>query len=197
MTTTARAAMAVLAVTVSLLVGCGDDGTDAGAPASPTSRAETETPAATARPAETERPADTEMPTEPAELEDGRHPGYIASIDVEGRSVTVDVIQFLTGADAVAAYAEDHPDDPDGPPNDYYIRNVNPRLRTIPVATDVAVSVIWLESGGADTENITFDELPSYFATNPDPDSPYEWWAPFWLTVRDGQVTVMEEQFIP
>jgi hypothetical protein len=61
-----------------------------------------------------ESPAEAETPaaTEPAELEDGRHPAYVTAIDVAGGSVTVDVIQFLTGVAAVEAYAEDHPDDP-------------------------------------------------------------------------------------
>ena len=123
--------------------------------------------------------------------------GYVTAVDIAGRTVTVDVIQFLTGADAVAAHAEDHPDDPGGPPNDYYIRNVNPQLRTLPVATEVVVSVIWLGSGGTDTESITFEELPGYFAGKPEPAGPYEWWAPFWLTVRGGQVTGIDEQYIP
>jgi hypothetical protein len=65
------------------------------------------------------------------------------------------------------------------------------------VATDADVTVIWLNSGAADVEAIALDELPAYFATNPDADSPNQWWAPFWLTLRDGQVTAMEEQYIP
>lgn len=48
-----------------------------------------------------------------------------------GRTLTVDVIQFLTGREAEEAYHRDHPEDPLGPPNDYYILTVNPRLRTL------------------------------------------------------------------
>jgi hypothetical protein len=50
---------------------------------------------------------------------------------VAGRTLTVDVIQFLTGREAEEAYHRDHPEDPLGPPNDYYILTVNPRLRTL------------------------------------------------------------------
>lgn len=114
---TSAARTAAVAVALLFLVGCGDDGSEASPPGSPTSTPQVESPAAVESPAEAEAPA----ATEPAELEEGRHPAY----------VTVDVIQFLTGAAAVEA------------------------------------------------------------------DSPYQWWAPFWLTLRDGQVTAMEEQYIP
>lgn len=111
--------------------------------------------------------------------------------------VTVDAIQFLTGEEPSQAYAADHPDDPDGPPNDYYIRNENPRLRTVAVAPDVVVTVVWLGSGGADSEDIAFKELPEYFAGDADPDDTFLWWAPFWFTVTDGLVTAIEEQYLP
>lgn len=124
---TSAARTAAVAVALLFLVGCGDDGSEASPPGSPTSTRQVESPAAVESPAEAETPAGTE----PAELEDGRHPAYVTAIDVAGGSVTVDVIQFLTGAAAVEA------------------------------------------------------------------DSPYQWWAPFWLTLRDGQVTAMESQYIP
>lgn len=94
-------------------------------------------------------------------------------------------------------YTEDHPDEPDGPPNDSYIRNENPQLRVLPVASEVGVSVVWLGRGGADSEEIAFEGLPDYFATDPDPDDVYAWWAPFWFTVSGGVVTMIEEQYIP
>lgn len=136
-------------------------------------------------------------PADPALLEDGRHPAYLHAIDVDGRTITVDVIQFLTGQAAVEAYQADHPDDPDGPPNDYYILNVNPRLRTLPVAVDVTVELVRLhENGDADLDPATWEELPSYLALTP-PDDARLSWNPHWLTVRDGQVIALEEQYLP
>ena len=35
--------------------------------------------------------------TAPALLDDGRHAAYLHEVDVDGRTITVDVIQFLTG----------------------------------------------------------------------------------------------------
>ena len=107
-------------------------------------------------------------------LEDSRHPGYVTAIDVPGRTVTFDLIQFLTGQAAQDAWAGDFPDDPDGPPNDYYIVNENSRLRTLPVVAGVDTTVNWL-GGGAGPEEISFDRLPNYFATNPAPSDDHLW----------------------
>jgi hypothetical protein len=77
--------------------------------------------------------------SEPVVLADGRHPVLIKTVDVQGRRITFDLIQFLTGEAAIKAAAEDHQESP--PPNDYYIRNVNPRLRTLPVRSGATITV--------------------------------------------------------
>jgi hypothetical protein len=130
-------------------------------------------------------------------MADGRYPVYLTAVDTPGRRLTFDLIQFLTGQAAHDAYTQDHPEDPEGPPNDYYIVNDNPRLRTLPVEPGLEVTVFWLDSAGASQERISFGELLDYFATNPDPDSDHLWYAPFWLTVHGGVVVDVHEQFIP
>ena len=52
-------------------------------------------------------------------------------------TITFDLIQFFTGEAATKAAAEDGQGSP--APNDYYIRNVNPRLRTLPVRADAPI----------------------------------------------------------
>jgi hypothetical protein len=79
-------------------------------------------------------------------LGDGHHPVFLTGIDMAARTVEFDLIQFLMGDEATAAYHEDQPDDPAGPPNDYYIVNDNPRLRRLPAAENVEVTV--LDRGG-------------------------------------------------
>ena len=69
---------------------------------------------------------------------DGRVPAYLKTLDVAARQLTYDQIQFLIGAEAKKAWVKDHPDEPDGPPNDYYIVNVNPQLYTVTIAPDAA-----------------------------------------------------------
>ncbi|HEY1737716.1 MAG TPA: hypothetical protein VGI86_03350, partial [Acidimicrobiia bacterium] len=62
--------------------------------------------------------------------------GYYATapktVDTAGGTLRYDVVQFLVGAEAKAAWLRDNPKDPDGPPNDYYVVNENPAIYTSP-----------------------------------------------------------------
>jgi hypothetical protein len=131
-------------------------------------------------------------------LEDGRHPAFLTELDVAGRTVTFDVIQFLTGEDAAAAYLEDT-GETGGPPNDYHLRNVNPRLRTLPVSDDVTVTVVRLgEPTGAGSVSWTLATLPDHLdETAPTEDLGRLGWNPYWLTVDDGTVVAIDEQYLP
>ena len=120
------AIVAVLAVVTGIVLTTGDDDEPEAAAATTT----TSTPA----------PVVTEPAAEATDLEDGRHPAFITALDVDGGTVEVDVIQFLTGEEARAAY-EQETGDPGGPPNDYYIKNENARLRTLPLDADVQVTI--------------------------------------------------------
>ena len=167
-------------VLVVVLSGCGgssgESGGDGGAAA--TTAAPTPTTAAPAT-------------TEPAVLADGRHPVYLKTVDASGRTITFDLIQFFTGDAATKAAAEDGEESP--PPNDYYIRNVNPRLRTLPVqaGAPITVNVLAAQETGSSTKNVPVDleKLASYFPNSGTP--------PFWITVAQGQVTRMEQQYLP
>jgi hypothetical protein len=146
------------------------------------------TPATTAAPAPT---AATPTTSEPVVLADGRHPVYLKTVDPDRPTITFDLIQFLTGEAATKAAAEDGEESP--PPNDYYIRNVNSRLRTLPVRSDapITVNVLAAPSTGSSTKDVsvTLDELAGYF--------PNSGTAPFWITVAQGQVTKIAQQFLP
>jgi hypothetical protein len=145
-------------------------------------------PATTAAPAST---AGTPTTSEPASLADGRHPVYLKSVDPDRQTITFDLIQFYTGEAATKAAAEDNKESP--PPNDYYIRNVNPRLRTLPVRSDAPITVNVLAAGstGSSTKDVsvTLVKLASYF--------PNSGTAPFWITVEQVQVTKIAQQFLP
>jgi hypothetical protein len=124
-------------------------------------------------------------------LADGRHPVYLKTVDPDRPTITFDLIQFFTGEAATKAAAEDGAESP--PPNDYYIRNVNSRLRTLPVRSDapITVNVLGAQSSGSSTKDVsvTLDELAGYF--------PNSGTAPFWITVEQGQVTKIAQQFLP
>jgi hypothetical protein len=125
-------------------------------------------------------------------LADGRHPVYLKTVDPDRRTITFDLIQLYFDDDATREAAEDHRESP--PPNDYYIRNVNPRLRTLPVRADATITVNTLAAGytGSATRNVEvglprleqFLHLTGY--------SP-----PFWIRVRHDQVVKIAEQYLP
>jgi hypothetical protein len=189
--------VAIAAAAIGVAVATRDDGADR--PETTGSTA----PAATA-PSTTDAdagggPATTAPPTSPPVepvLDDGHHPVFLTGIDVAARTVEFDLIQFLTGDEATAAYVEDHPDDPGGPPNDYYIVNDNPRLRRLPVAENVEVTVLDWE-GGFQPQVIAFADLPAQLAADLVPDDDRIWPNPFWLTVNDDTIIAIEEQYIP
>jgi hypothetical protein len=144
--------------------------------------------ATTAAPASTAgRPA----PSEPVVLADGRHPVYLKTVDADQQTISFDLIQFFTGEAAAKAAAEDNEESP--PPNDYYIRNVNPKLRTLPVraGAPITVNVLAAQATGSATKDVpvTLAKLATYFPNTGTP--------PFWITVEQGQVAKIAQQFLP
>jgi hypothetical protein len=124
------------------------------------------------------------------DLADGKHAVRITRVAPATRQITVDVVQFFTGDDAVKAAEEDNAEEIP-PPNDYWIRNANSRLRTFAVAADAPITVNTLgfaESGGA-TENIA-KTLPELAKLD------YETRL-FWVTVSGDRVLKIAEQFLP
>ena len=187
----AVAAVVVLVVAGVALWWTQGDGEHASDSPTPSSTGPAATPSTTAA-----TTTSTPSPVEPV-LEDGRHPVYLTGLDVEGRSVEFDLIRFLTGDEAFVAYQQEHPDFPEGMTGDYYIVNDNPRLRTLPVAGAVQVTVVENSESAADADTVAFEALPAYVSTGPMPRDEGMWPNPFWLTVSDGTIVAIEEQFLP
>ena len=121
-------------------------------------------------------------------LPDGRSPVYIKSIDVTHRTLTFDLIVFLTGQAAKDEWVKEGKDKASGedaPPDDYMIINNNTKLRTLPVSTGVAITYNDPDNSFAPT-TVSLAGLKGPFA-----------YRPFWITVSGGVVTKIEEQFIP
>jgi hypothetical protein len=151
----------------------------------------TSPPAVTAPPA-TPAPSTAPAP-EPVVLADGRHPVYLKTVDPSRRTITFDLIQMYWGDDAAREAAKDHQESP--PPNDYYIRNVNPRLRTLPVRADapITVNMLAVERTNSITKDVSVSlaELPALMRAQPHASRL------FYITVRHDQVVKMAEQYIP
>jgi hypothetical protein len=159
----------------------------------PTEPATTAAPSSTATPT-TEATSAPATPTAAPVLEDGRHAAYLTAVDIGNRTVEFDVIQFLTGEEANQAYREDNPGWTGDAPNDRYIINENPRLRTLSVAADVEVTLVSTPDGQF------VDPYPATFEAVNDIAGAFEnvaWANPFWLTVHDDTIVAIDEQFSP
>jgi hypothetical protein len=112
-------------------------------------------------------------------------------VDVARRLITVDVVQLFRGVAAASAAADDKaPEVP--PPNDVWIRNENPRLRTFPVApgTTITVNVHGASVSGSATKDIplTLTQLAAIHSLAD---------GIFWVHIRAATVTRVGEQYLP
>jgi hypothetical protein len=91
-------------------------------------------------------------------LADGTYPTYVTKVDVDGATITVDVVQVFQDEAAEKAAIEDGMQDFVAEGLYIYVRNENPRLRTLPVASDVHIQFIGIcESPG--TRDAALTEL--------------------------------------
>lgn len=191
-----RALAASLTLTLALIAAACNDGATVSDPTGTSSPTAPETTSPTQEPSETPEPSETESQTPVPELEDGRHFGSIVSIDVPTQTMRFDLAYFLTGDEANQAAAEHGDEVP--VPNDYYIVNDNPRLRTLAIAPNVDVWVIdW--SNCCELVHGEAQPFVDAFATkNPAWDALYQGSeAPYWVTVADGVVVKIEVQYLP
>ena len=119
-------------------------------------------------------------------LPDGVHHALIRKVDVAGDRITVDVVQLFLDGDAVKAAIAD------GKPREearylmVWLRNENPRLRSLPLATNLRVDFFRSCDESPDRRALLKKlagnaRLGVYFYT---------------LTVRDGSVHAIKERQI-
>jgi hypothetical protein len=119
-------------------------------------------------------------------LGDGRWFGYVDSADAA--AIEFDLACWFSGDGAILAAAEDGEESP--PPNDYYIRNFNPQLRTISVGS--MADVFWLPNTGDPSAQTTVpyaDWLVGRAARSYQPG--------VWITIAGGEAVFIEEQYVP
>jgi hypothetical protein len=149
------------------------------------------TPTDSAQPTATDGTAAPATPTaDSSALTNGKHPVYIRAVNVDGRALTVDVVQFFTGTAAADAARQDGAAEVP-PPNDYWIRNASTLLRTLPLAADadITVNTLAAQTSGDPTKNQSVDlaQLARYNLAD----------HLFWVTVDAGTITRIAEQFLP
>jgi hypothetical protein len=133
---------------------------------------------------------------------------FITAVEPETSTVVADYAEWYTGDEAAAAAIEDGEGSGDGTYDlDFYIRNQNDRLRTLDVATGTEVALIACypnEDGPCVTTEsvglVTFADLLDQPGTALDTEG-WNWYgtgeAPFWLTISEGVVIQIDEQYLP
>lgn len=131
-----------------------------------------------------------------AEVAKSREFAFITAVTADpAPAVTADYARFLSGTEAATA-ARAAGDEI--PPNDYYITNSNPGLRTLPVKPGIKVSLLSRPDGSMDVDGYTvsFAAWAGNWATPTEGNSAIRS-GPYWLTISNGTVTAIEEQYLP
>jgi hypothetical protein len=121
-------------------------------------------------------------------LGDGEWYGLVAGA-ADGE-IEFDLACWFVGDAAIVASAADGQESP--PPNDYYIRNTNPALRTVPVADDAQVT--WLANVGDISSAVTTD-YPTWLTERE--VRGIELQPGVWIVITGGAITTIEEQYVP
>ena len=184
--------LALLSVVAGALIALSDDAEPVAAPSPTPSVTATDEPTGSPEPSESEtpQPSRSESPI----LEDGHHFVYVTSgsrLEDGSSEVEFDLALFYVGERAEQEAAERD----DEVVNGYYIVNDNDRLRILPLADDVEVDYIPvdaccdLQSGNVNAW------LEAILETNPTDYSGTG--APWWFTVDGGEITRIEQQYLP
>lgn len=130
--------------------------------------------------------------------------------------IEVDYAEWLTGEEANEAARQDGAIPPgEQVPNDFYIRNTSPQVRTLSLAPDVVVILATAASGPVTEVPVSLEEWLSLFkpaGTPWDPEvesvpnypEPHFGFfgagsvhTPYWLTTDDGIVVQIRQQYVP
>jgi hypothetical protein len=131
-------------------------------------------------------------------LEDGRHFGFIRSVDLRTSPETIsfDLAYRLDGEEANQAAAERGYETPVA--NDYFIVNDNPKLRTVPLSVDAEILLV--DWNRCCDDFVTVDPQsfqasfghPKYSSLHPQGE-----FTQYWVNVAGGIVVKIEEQYRP
>jgi hypothetical protein len=134
----------------------------------------------------------TAAPTPATDLTDGKHYAELTSIDPTGRRVTLDKVEiYWHQPESQQACIEDQgrTERCEQMPNDYYVRNRNTQLRTLPISNAATFTHI-ADRPGAVSVPTTLPAVHERLTSQRN--------RPYWeLTVKNGQVIALDEVFTP
>jgi hypothetical protein len=132
-----------------------------------------------------------------SEVEDGRHFGFIRSVDsTSPKTISFDLAYRLDGEAANQAAAERGYPTP--VENDYFVVNDNPKLRTVPLSLDVEILLVDWNRCCDDFVTVDPESFQASFG-HPEYSSlhPQGEFSQYWVTVAGGTVVKIEEQYRP
>jgi hypothetical protein len=185
-------ALALLSVGAGALIALSDEAEPVATPSpslTPTDEPSVE-PSGSPEPAETPEPSGSGSPV----LEDGHHFVFVISASrlEDGTSeVEFDLALFYVGERAEQEAAERD----DEVVNGYYIVNDNDRLRTLPLAQEVEVDYIPVDACCDLQPGNVNAWLVAILQTNPTDYGGTD--VPWWFTVDGGEITRIEQQYLP
>jgi hypothetical protein len=189
-----------VALAATLVAACANGGSTGGSDAS--SAATTAGGSAPSTPASpTASVSETPEATTSPLIEDGRNFAFVKKVDTSSdpMTVTYDLAYFLTGDEAARA-AKDHGDE-SPPPNDYYVVNDNPKLRTVALAPDARLVLLDWTACCDDTFAGSLEDFAR--AINRGREITVDGaiykggMSPYWLVARGGTIVRIEEQYLP
>jgi len=115
--------------------------------------------------------------------------GFVRSVNVGKSEITLDKIDWFTGAAAAQACAEDGITSTDNNRcTGYYYRNVNPALRVVAVSPQATITTL---ANGVNAVPGDLSDVASRIATSGGESNTYQ------LVVTDGLVTELHEMYHP
>ncbi len=127
-------------------------------------------------------------------LPDGRHFGHLAAVGATQQPprVVIDIARWFTDQAAIDAAIEDGVTQWE---NGYYIRNEDPRWRIVEVDPSATVSLVVYPYGDIqDPRTVGLARFAELF--DADEHAAFRGF-PYWITVRDGTITAIDQQFLP
>ena len=193
------AALLVFGLGYLLGTGGGDEQAAVSPTASPTPQPTSKPPSPTA--SESASPSASAIATaEPAgdTLPDGTY--FVQLTDIQGGEegplqLQYDLAYFLTGEEANQAAADRGLETP--VPNDYFIVNDNPKLRLTPLEGVYSVKYIPEGSGLSTPVKAHEAQFLGWMGETVQTDFPPKdtsWW---WITIQNGSVTKIQQQYLP
>jgi hypothetical protein len=135
----------------------------------------------------------------PATLADGTHFGFVESIDTGSDAMAFDLACFYTGEEANEQAAQRGDEVP--VPNDVYIVNDNPATRDVPVDPGTELRLIDWNACCEISPGGELDALGTAISQGDFVEIDGRRYAgslsPYWITIEDGRVVLIEEQFLP